>query len=83
MDTVIHGPFYLAKWTMSAFYFGDTRQQMTELASKAILKNFAEVSSSDIANASVGPSITIDNFSLFSACHFSYILRMGSNDLYL
>lgn len=64
IDNVIHFPCDLARATTSAFYFGDTRQQITELAIKPSLKNFSEVFLSLNAKAKVGPSITIANFFL-------------------
>jgi hypothetical protein len=45
--------------TTSAFYFGDTLQHITEAALIPILKNYAFKSSSEKANVSVGPSITM------------------------
>lgn len=74
IETVTHGPLDFARATMSAFYFGDTRQHTTELASNAILKNSAAVSGSESAKVKVGPSITIDNLSFLL---FSFLSQLS------
>lgn len=51
IDKVFHGPKSLAIATTSAFYFGETLQQIIELANKANLKNLFLVSLSAAANA--------------------------------
>lgn len=59
IDNVIQPPFNLAKPTTSAFYLGDTLQQITEEAKSPNLKNIFAVSVSLKVYESVGPSIII------------------------
>ena len=44
IERVIHPPLALARPTTSAFYFGETLQQITEDANSPNLKNIFEVS---------------------------------------
>jgi hypothetical protein len=56
---VIHGPFLFASPTTSAFYFGETLQQITDAAFMPSSKNSLDIEISENANDNVGPSITM------------------------
>lgn len=55
--------YFLARATTSAFYLGETLQQITELALNPKLKNFSDMVSFSSAYINVCPSIIIANLS--------------------
>ena len=65
--SVMNFPFLFTRATTSAFYFGETLQQMTDEAMNPNLKNEFEISSVDRAWTRVSPSI-IMQIRCFEAC---------------
>lgn len=80
MATVIQVPFFFANATTSAFYLGETLQQMTDAAFKPKANNSCCVFSSEKAKVSVGPSMTIASLYEFSlTLSSSLILLVNSS----